>query len=161
LAQEVIIKAASMEILSVPRADVPKPQNVKAILLARAASFNWAVNQLSLDDNGIEIAKALRNGSAIAVSDGLYKDGRGTAAFITEGESPKGHLFRVNIVPGEEDCPTAYRSELSGVAGIVESLKLTVSLLPALSKLATTAIKLDEMRRSVTGHSILVGQSTT
>jgi hypothetical protein len=38
---------------------------------------------MSLSD-GIEIAQALTLGTATAVSNGSYKDGRGTSAFIIE-----------------------------------------------------------------------------
>jgi hypothetical protein len=37
-----------------------------------------------MTDEGKAIAQAIKKGTAIAVSDGSYKDGKGTAAFILE-----------------------------------------------------------------------------
>jgi hypothetical protein len=78
--------------------------------------------ELTVDDNGLEIAKAIRDGTAIAVSDGSFKDSHGTAAFILKGSLPVGRIVGVNVIPGAEESQTAYRSELGGVAGILEAL---------------------------------------
>jgi hypothetical protein len=86
------------------------------------------------------MATAIKNGSAIAVSDGSYKDGRGTAAFILE---ISGHYDRtsrivgVNSIPGEQCDQSSYRSEIGGVSGIVE----TVGILCQLHSITTGAIE--------------------
>ena len=36
----------------------------------------WAIREITVTDDGIAMAKAIQNGTAIAVSDGSYKDGR-------------------------------------------------------------------------------------
>jgi hypothetical protein len=38
-------------------------------------------------DGGRTLAEAIHQGRAIAVSDGSYKDGYGTAAYVLEGET--------------------------------------------------------------------------
>ena len=77
---------------------------------------------MSLADNGIAIAQALIQGTTIAVSKGSFKDSQGTLAFIIEGCSKQGRLIGVNVIPGEESSPSPNRSELGGVAGILECL---------------------------------------
>jgi hypothetical protein len=72
---------------------------------------------MAVDDNGLEIAKALIQGTAIAFSSGSFKDSQGTSAFIIEGDSKKGRLVGVNVIPGEPSSQSACRSELGGVAG--------------------------------------------
>jgi hypothetical protein len=64
----------------------------------------------------------LRKGTAIAVSDGSFKDTRGTAAFMIEDRdtpSAVSQTIGVNTVPGSIEDHSAYRSELSGVSGII------------------------------------------
>jgi hypothetical protein len=74
---------------------------------------------MTVDDNGAAIAHAILTGKAIAVSDGSFKDSRGKVAFIIEGASQVGRLVGIKIVPGKDESQTAYRSELSGIVGIV------------------------------------------
>jgi len=45
----------------------------------------WATEAVACDDNGCYIAEAIRQGTAMAVSDGSYKDGISSAAFVIEG----------------------------------------------------------------------------
>jgi hypothetical protein len=77
---------------------------------------------MTVVNNGLEIAKAIRDGTAIAVSDGSFKDSQGTAAFILEGSLPAGQIVGVNVIPGAEESQSAYQSELGGVTGILEAL---------------------------------------
>jgi hypothetical protein len=115
------LKVATMEILERPHTDASSLSLAEA-LSSRPTSFRWAVSQMTVDDNGAAIAQAILTGQAIAVSDGAFKDSRGTAAFIIEGASRLGRLVGVNIVPGEDESQTAYRSELTGIVGILETL---------------------------------------
>jgi hypothetical protein len=95
---------------------------LKAFRLTRHSSFRRAITEMEVEDNGIEIAKDLVQGSAIAVSDGSFKNQQGTAAFIIEGTSSTGRLIGVNIIPGASDSQSPYRSELGGITGTVEAL---------------------------------------
>jgi hypothetical protein len=72
------------------------------------------------------MAASLRAGTAIAVSDGSCKDGFGTAAFVIEDSqysSPQSQAIGVNTVPGSEDVNSAYRSEISGVSGVIATVE--------------------------------------
>jgi hypothetical protein len=92
---------------------------------ARHALDEWAIQEISLTDDGEAIAKAISKGTAITVSDGSYKDGRGTAAFIletSENFESKNRIVGVNAIPGEQEDQSSYRSEIGGVSGVVETV---------------------------------------
>jgi hypothetical protein len=85
----------------------------------------WAIEQISLPDNGAGLATSIRSGTAIAVSDGSFKDSRGTAAFVIEDRhmpTAASRAIGVNTVPGSWEDHSAYRSELSGVSGIIATV---------------------------------------
>lgn len=48
---------------------------------------SWAVQGFLASDNGLTIAEALKAGTAIAVSDGSYKEGVATASWVLEGRN--------------------------------------------------------------------------
>ena len=88
------------------------------------AADQWAIAQISLPDGGVGLARSIVQGSAIAVSDGSFKDGRGTAGFILEdpdNPNDESRAIGVNTVPGSLEDHSAYRSEISGVSGIVST----------------------------------------
>jgi hypothetical protein len=92
---------------------------------ARNYLDQWAIQETSLTDDGEAIAKAISKGTAIAVSDGSYKDGRGTAGFIletSENFESKNRIVGVNSIPGEQEDQSSYRSEIGGVSGVVETV---------------------------------------
>jgi hypothetical protein len=92
--------------------------------LLRPPLDQWAIQEITVTDDGKAMAQAIRNGTAIAVSDGSYKTGRGTAAFILETSAnftKKGRIVGVNSIPGEKEDQSSYRSEIGGVSGIVET----------------------------------------
>ena len=62
-------------------------------------NVQWAVNLLSFQDKGRDLAQAIRDGSAQITSDGSYKEGFGTSATLARCNS--GTLISGNIVPGE------------------------------------------------------------
>ena len=63
---------------------------------------------------------------AIAVSDGSFKDYKGTSAFVIEVSPSQqlGHAIGVNAIPGEPVDQSPYRSELGGVSGIIATVHL-------------------------------------
>jgi hypothetical protein len=79
-----------MEILDRPVADVPTPKAVEPMRLLGPPGFQWAIAEMSMEDNGLTIATAIQAGHAIAVSDGSFKDSQGTAAFVIEGADSSG-----------------------------------------------------------------------
>ena len=88
----------------------------------RPVSFSWAISEVTVVDNATALASALVRGKAIAVSDGSFKNDQGTAEFVIEGDSRNERVVGVNIIPGEPEYQPAYRSEIGGIAGILESL---------------------------------------
>jgi hypothetical protein len=67
----------------------------------------------------MDLIAAIRQGTAIALTDGSYKDGMGTAAF-TFRTSTEDHreLSFVHMTPGMEHELTPYRAEVGGLYGI-------------------------------------------
>ena len=116
-----VLKVSTMDVLAIPLPSL-SIHNVRTLLQRRPDGFRWAVSEFTLSDNGIAIAQALIQGTAIAVSDGSFKDSQGTSAFILEGCSKAGRLVGVNVIPGDDSSQSPYRSELGGVAGILECL---------------------------------------
>lgn len=69
------------------------------------------------------LAEALAQGTAIAVTDGSYKDHMGTAAFTFRcDEHATESLTFVLMTPGMPDEITPFRAELSGLYGIAKFL---------------------------------------
>jgi hypothetical protein len=74
----------------------------------------WAVDECGHSDNGFLVADAIRNGSALAISDGsyknkrgTYKNKRGTSAFLLHGPSKEqGRILGVNHTPGNPSDQT-------------------------------------------------------
>jgi hypothetical protein len=104
---------------------VPSATSFEDERLLRSSLDQWAIQEITVTDEGTAMAQALRNGTAIAVSDGSYKDSRGTAAFILEPSvhsDTTGRIVGVNSIPGEPEDHSSYRSEIGGVSGIVETV---------------------------------------
>ena len=87
-------------------------------------SRSWALERLQSLDNGAAVARAIGNNTAICVSDGSYKDQHGTAAFVLVDPShaePDSNLRIIgcHVAPGFQSDQSPYRSELSGIYGIL------------------------------------------
>ena len=85
----------------------------------------WALKYVWHSDNGATIADAIKRHSAIAVSDGSFKLGLGTAAFIIEADNHLHNIRGVNKVPGPIIDGDSHRCEVSGIystALIIEAL---------------------------------------
>ena len=54
-----MLKVATMEILERPVDDASRTTVVNEILRRRPDSFQWAISEMSVEENGIEIAEAL------------------------------------------------------------------------------------------------------
>jgi hypothetical protein len=61
------------------------------------------------------LAHYIRNGSAIAVSNGSYKDNFGMAACIMQSHDGFERIIGKTIAPGGASCHSPYRSELTGI----------------------------------------------
>eukprot|EP00957_Ditylum_brightwellii_P022321 1684813-Ditylum_brightwellii.AAC.1 len=74
----------------------------------------WATSKVEIDDNREYIAAAIRDGSAIVVSDRSYKDSRSAAACIIEGATPNKHpITATATTSGPLEIQDAYGVELS------------------------------------------------
>jgi hypothetical protein len=87
----------------------------------------WCFEHL-LHLNDIDAAaQAIADSTAIAVSDGSFKDGHSTASFII---TTLKHTFSIQgdvISPGDSAIQEAYQSELAGLLGTVLLVKAIVS----------------------------------
>ena len=95
----------------------------------RKQDDKWAISWFVSSDNGINLADAIRNGTAYGVSDGSYKDDRGTSGFLIEGDS--GETNRItggNEIPGDPAEQSSYRAELGGIEGIIALVDCVVQV---------------------------------
>ena len=104
--------------VSLPPPVLP-PTTVIERIRSRPPSQSWANRKVATDDNALYVAQAIRDGDAIAVSDGSYKQERGTAAFTIRGKTEIHPVTGVNMVPGYYADHQSYRAELSGLYGVV------------------------------------------
>jgi hypothetical protein len=79
----------------------------------------WAVDGLVSDDEGFTLAQGIISGQATAVSDGSYKDYIGTSGFVLRGRQRQIGAVGDNVVPGNPQEQSSYRSELAGISGIL------------------------------------------
>ena len=80
----------------------------------------WTCQHILMSYNGAQAAHALHTGTAIAVSDGLLKDGIGSAAFtiashISDCDHP---IIEALLVPGFVKDGDSHRCELLGRYGV-------------------------------------------
>jgi hypothetical protein len=82
-------------------------------------SAKWAVENAEFTEGDIaRVATSLQQGTAIAVSDGSFKDKRGTASLIIIGEEDS--RIRADVhVPGEPCDQCSFRSEAAGMYAVV------------------------------------------
>lgn len=87
-------------------------------------SHDWATAEITSSDDARSVAQAIREGMAIAVSDGSFKSGLATAACCLEGPEHGGHRVKATCrTPGHEEDQDTYRAELSGIYMIVCTVK--------------------------------------
>ena len=95
------------------------------------ASAKWALRKVTItasgddgNDDGTRAAELIRDGRAIAVSDGSFKDGWGTSAFRITGRQGQYSITGTNIVPGNDEDQCSFRSEAAGLYGIVSMVEV-------------------------------------
>jgi hypothetical protein len=99
------------------------PTNLESAQATTPKPDIWAVDVLKHSDEGRDVAESIRQGTAYAVSDGSFKEQRGTSAFLLEG--PTGEATRIigmNEIPGSLEDQSAYRSELGGISGVLATV---------------------------------------
>ena len=94
----------------------------------------WAVETLFHKDNGAHVAKAIREGTCRAVTDGSHrkaengKPAHGTAAFSLHGDDPKLWIWGQNRTPGHNDDQDSMRAELGGIDGALTVIEMVVRI---------------------------------
>ena len=93
------------------------PRTLQQAIEREPITANWAVKSLHVSDNGSYVAEAIKNHTALAVSDGSLKMDLGTSAFIIVGETNDHCIRAVNMVPGPIQEGDSHRCELAGAYG--------------------------------------------
>jgi hypothetical protein len=98
---------------------VVTPRNASQALLQLAPDWKWAVTHLKPPSSEDTLLHALRDGTALAITDGSFDPftGRGAAAFCLSTADGKIYHTGAHETPGTSLNSSAYRSELSGVLG--------------------------------------------
>jgi hypothetical protein len=118
----------------------------------------WAISQISIPDGGAGLACSISNDTAITVSDGAFKDGRGTADFVLEdSEHPceDSRAIGVNTVPGSLDDNSAYRSEISGVSGVVSTVNCVCKAYGVTKGSIEVGLDGDQAMKAISGDWLL------
>jgi len=84
----------------------------------------WTSSVISYPSSMPDLFVGIRQGTAIAVTDGSFKDGLGTAAYSIQPQldsSVSAAYILVNCTPGQPEDVDAYRSELGGIYGVIKT----------------------------------------
>ena len=111
-----------------PPLQYPDPTNYEAMRLSMTEQDLWAVEHILSVDQGSNFATSIQEGTARAVSDGSYKEGKGSSAYILCGSDETLWVRGLNRSPGAPDIQCPYRSETCGVLGILINTTMTVKL---------------------------------
>ncbi len=76
------------------------PQSLATVVNNLSEAAHWSIKNFTASDNGEQIARSLIDGTATAVCDGSYKDGKGSSAWALEGTSQEGRILGTNLPPG-------------------------------------------------------------
>jgi DNA mismatch repair ATPase MutS len=71
-------------------------------------SMRWAVSSFAVADGGVVIAEAIRQGIAVAVCNGSFKDAFGMAVYVLEGAMMAKRMVVVLATPGEPSDQSPY-----------------------------------------------------
>eukprot|EP00978_Attheya_sp_CCMP212_P023133 scaffold70166_cov59-Attheya_sp.AAC.5 len=106
-----------------PAPEVISP-NLAERLQLRLPSRKWAMERFQAPDNGAALANAIQNGTTQGVNDGSFKLQHGTAAMVMvdplldDPLSPS-RIVGCHVTPGNPADRSPYRSELSGIYGLL------------------------------------------
>ena len=119
-------------------ANPTSPNSLEAARRSLPSSDIWAADILIHNDEGLAVALAIKARTAYAVSDGSYKDQRGTSAFLLQGpDGTNGRILGMNEIPGSDQDQSPYRAELGGILGVIA----TVNCLCRLHSISSGAIE--------------------
>lgn len=100
----------------------------EACQLRSPASEVWALDKLHIVDEGWHVATAIISNACKAVSDGSFKAGQCTSAYMLQGFDSSRRIDEVNLIPASEEDSGPYHGELGGIAGILTVAKILCSL---------------------------------
>lgn len=96
----------------------------------KATNFSykqWLLRNVEYKGNIQYLIQCLQQGKVQAVSDGSFKEGRGTASWWIETEDKTSSISGTSIAPGHSHDQSAYRSEVLGLLAILETLRILSS----------------------------------
>ena len=117
----------------------PKPQLVESETMPPTSSKQahaqlnpldqWAAPNVTCEDNGKSLAELIKNGKAIAASNGFSGSGIVTSSFVLtsrrkKDESNTKPAKGSNTTPGSPEDQDSYRGEVAGMAGAVTTPKM-------------------------------------
>jgi hypothetical protein len=104
--------------------------SLRALRRTLPENQRWAIDTLKTGDEGTAVAHGIQQGTAVAVSDGTFREYSDTAAAafvispnIATIEGPS-VIRGENQVPGDRFSHSSYRSELAGILGILHSTRI-------------------------------------
>jgi hypothetical protein len=108
---------------STPEPAVRRNLSLEERVLSLPTADQWAIKEFFSIDDGRNVAAAIIQGTAKAVSDGSFKDEFGTSAFVVIGSDNSLRVGGVNAVPGSPQEKSPYRAELVGISGVISIVK--------------------------------------
>jgi hypothetical protein len=87
-------------------------------------AFPWWNHPFHSEGSLATLVESIQQGTAVAVTDGSFKDTMGTAAYVVQDRliDPTSRIVLVIQTPGRSKDHTPYRAEIRGVLGIVLTL---------------------------------------
>jgi hypothetical protein len=98
-------------------ANPPSPTSFTEFI--NTEQFREHIGEVTITDDTTMVARALQNNQAIAVCDGSFKDGRGTASAVIQGTNSTDQIRTDTIVTGYESHQCSFRSEATGILSVI------------------------------------------
>jgi hypothetical protein len=111
----------SAPILPAPAAQI---ETLPRALLRLDPAWKWATEYLEWNTAPSEIAVYIRSGQVKGIADGSFKNQKGTVAFAIVGPDGHSRIYGMHRTPGPSYTQCSYRSENSGILGILLVCKL-------------------------------------
>jgi hypothetical protein len=107
-----------------PTAAHPIIGSLREYILSTPYASRWCItNALEYSDEGRHFSDSIQKKSAIAISDGSFKEGKGSAAWVLEGNTSLHRITGCAYAPGGPKEQSAYRSELVGLLALVTMIQ--------------------------------------
>ena len=118
-----LLSSSTTNSTSIPPSSVSSNKPIIQAIRALPSSQQWSLQRcVASHEYGDDLVAAIEAGTAIAVSDGSFKEVFGTAAWTIRGASNEAFLTGVNVVPGAPTDQSAFQSELAGLYGILMAI---------------------------------------